>query len=67
VLLEAVVKTDGTVDDVKVLRSLDAKFGLDQEAIKAAKLWRFQPGTRQGEPVPVVVTMELSFTLGKKR
>jgi hypothetical protein len=33
------------------------------EAIKAAKQWRFSPGTRLGEPVPVVVSIELSFTL----
>lgn len=65
VLLEAVVKADGTVDNVRVIRSLDPKFGLDLEAIKAAKRWRFEPGTRLGEPVPVIVTIELTFTLGK--
>jgi TonB family protein len=65
VLLECVVKTDGTVGDVIVLRSLDTTYGLDQEAIKAAKQWVFAPGTRSGEPVPVIVTIELTFTLGK--
>jgi len=67
VLLEAVVKADGTVDSVKVIRSLDPKFGLDQEAIKTAKRWRFEPGTRLGEPVPVVVSIELTFALGRNR
>ena len=38
-------------------------FGLDQEAIKAAKQWRFVPGTRMGQPVSVLVTIELTFTL----
>jgi len=65
VLLECVVQTDGTVGDVRVLRSLDTTYGLDQEAIKAAKQWKFAPGTRNGEPVPVMVTIELTFTLGK--
>jgi outer membrane biosynthesis protein TonB len=46
-----------------VVRSLDNTFGLDQEAIKAAKQWRFRPGTRLGEPVPVLITIELAFTL----
>jgi TonB family protein len=48
---------------VQVVRSLDSAFGLDQEAIKAARQWRFAPGTRLGEPVPVLVTIELTFTL----
>jgi protein TonB len=63
VLLECVVLPDGTVGPVEVVRSLDSSFGLDQEAVKAAKQWRFKPGTRQGEPVAVLVTIELTFTL----
>jgi TonB family protein len=63
VLLECVVLPDGTVGSVEVVRSLDSTFGLDQEAIKAAKQWRFKPGTRFGEPVAVLVTIELTFTL----
>jgi len=60
---ERIVRPDGSVGDVQILRSLDGVFGLDQEAIKAAKQWRFAPGTRLGEPVPVLVTIELTFTL----
>jgi protein TonB len=63
VFLECVVLPDGTVGDVRVTRSLDSTFGLDQEAIRAAKQWRFRPGTRFGEPVPVLITIELTFTL----
>jgi periplasmic protein TonB len=63
VWLECIVMTDGSVGDVKVTRSLDPIFGLDQEAIKAAKMWKFAPGMRQGEPVPVIITIELTFTL----
>src|SRR5262245_19444288 len=65
VMVECVVLTDGTVGDVRVIRSLDVTYGLDQEAIKAAKQWKFAPGTRNGEPVPVMVSIELTFTLGK--
>ena len=63
VLLECVVRTDGSVGDVQVLRSLDPTFGLDQQAVAAARKWRFAPGTRLGEPVPVLITIELTFTL----
>ena len=63
VLLECVVLPDGTVGDVKIVKSLDKVSGLDEQAIKAAKEWRFLPGRRFGEPVPVLVTIELTFTL----
>lgn len=63
VWLECIVMPDGTVGEVKVTRSLDPVFGLDQEAMKAARMWRFSPGLRMGEPVPVIITIELTFTL----
>jgi periplasmic protein TonB len=63
VLVQCIVRPDGSVGDVQVLRSLDPTFGLDQEAIKAARQWRFRPGTRLGEAVPVQITIELTFTL----
>ncbi len=63
VLLECVVRTDGTVGDVQVIRSLDPTFGLDQQAVTAARKWRFAPGTRLGEAVSVLITIELTFTL----
>ena len=59
VLLQCVVRPDGTVGDVQVVQSLDPVFGLDQEAVKAARQWRFRPGTRFGEAVPVLITIEL--------
>ena len=63
VMVEAVVMTDGSVGQVQVIRSLDGTFGLDQEAIKAVRRWRFKPGTRFGQAVPVLVEIELTFTL----
>jgi periplasmic protein TonB len=61
--LECVVMKDGSVADIRIVRSLDSVFGLDQEAIKAARQWKFVPGVRNGEPVPVLITIELTFTL----
>jgi len=63
VWLECVVLPDGTAGSVRVLRSLDSTFGLDQEAMKAARQWQFAPGTRFGQAVPVLVTIEIIFTL----
>lgn len=63
VVLEAVVRADGTVGAVRVVKSLDARFGLDRAAIEAAKQWVFAPGTRRGQPVDVIVTLILEFRL----
>jgi TonB family protein len=63
VTMEAVVMPDGSVGAVQITRSLDQTFGLDQEAIRTVKKWRFAPGTRQGRPVPVLVEIEMTFTL----
>ncbi len=63
VWLECIVMPDGSVGDVKVTKSLDSVFGLDQEAIKAARRWRFRPGIKDGQPVPVIITIELTLTL----
>ena len=63
--MQAVVLSDGTVDPsrIKITRSLDAAFGLDQQAIIAVKQWRFRPGMRSGQAVASWVTVELTFTL----
>jgi TonB family protein len=61
--VEAIVMPDGTVSQVQIVRSLDDRFGLDQKAVEAVKRWRFRPGTRMGKPVPVLVNIELTFTL----
>jgi periplasmic protein TonB len=63
VVLNCVVQTDGTCADIRVVRSLDMVFGLDQQAIASAREWRFRPGTRLGEPVPVQVTLEIAFSI----
>jgi periplasmic protein TonB len=63
VVVACVVRPDGSVGDVRVLRSLDPNFGLDQQAVVAAKQWKFAPGTRMGTPVAVQITIELTFTL----
>jgi TonB family protein len=60
VTLECVVNTDGSVGDVRVLTPVEPS--LDAEAVKALKQWQFKPGTKDGTPVPVAVTIEISFT-----
>ena len=62
VLLGAVVLENGRIDDaIEVLKSLDKD--LDEQAVTALKQWEFKPGTRQGKPVAVRISVELTFTL----
>ena len=63
VVLDTEVLADGTVGDVKVVKSLDAKFGLDDQALKAVKQWTFYPGTVDGKAVTVRVDIEIEFRL----
>ncbi len=63
VAMSAVVLPDGTVTDIRVVRSLDQSFGLDEEAKKTAAQWRFRPGLLKGEPVAVRILIELDFNL----
>src|SRR5262245_32798145 len=68
VWVEVIVEADGSVKDVRVIRSLDKQFGLDEQAIAAAKQWMFQPGrTREGQAVPVRVTLILNFIAGDQQ
>lgn len=58
-----VVGTDGMPSDVRVTESLDTQYGLDDQAVAALKLWRFEPGQKNGKPVPVRVTITMRFSL----
>ncbi len=62
VLIQAVVRKDGSVDSFKILRGLG--YGLDESAIETiATKWRFKPGTRNGVPVDVWANIEVTFRL----
>jgi protein TonB len=62
VILQAVIRKDGTVDSFKVLRGLG--YGLEEKAIQEiAANWRFRPGTLKGRPVDVLATIEVQFNL----
>jgi TonB family protein len=62
VLIQAIIRKDGTADTFKVLRGLG--YGLDESAIQTiAFKWRFKPGTLNGTPVDVYANIEVSFRL----
>jgi len=61
VLMEIVVRRDGTVGDVKVLSGLG--YGLDERAIAAVRQWKFSPATLHGKAVDVAVEVSMEFRL----
>lgn len=63
VVVECVVQPSGVCARLRVVRSLDSRLGLDQQALRAAAGWRFTPGTRQGKPVAVVVYIQVGFSI----
>jgi len=64
VVMECVVEVDGSVGPVRVRRSVDPVYGLDDAAVRTLKQWRFRPGMKDGTPVRVALIVEMSFTLG---
>lgn len=59
VILSAIVGTDGRVHSPHV--ECGAAPDLNQQALKTIALWRFEPGTKDGEPVPVRIEISTSF------
>jgi len=59
--LTIVVGTDQRAHDIKVVKSLDK--GLDASAIASIRSWKFQPGTKDGKPVPVRAKVDVNFRL----
>ena len=63
VMLDCVVARNGIPTDIVVTQSLDTAHGLDAEAVRALKQWRFRPGLKDRRPVAVKVSIEMTFTL----
>jgi TonB family protein len=61
VVLEIVVRRDGRVGEVRVIKGLGG--GLDQQAVQAVRRWTFVSATRKGRPVDVIVEVAVEFTL----
>jgi outer membrane biosynthesis protein TonB len=62
VVLQAVIKKNGTVDIIRVVRGLP--LGLTDNAIQALK---FKPGTKDGQEVDIAVNVEINFNLQQRK
>ena len=63
VTIYAVIHSDGTVGELKVLRGIDQR--LDSNAVVALSHWRFRPGTKNGAPVELEAVVQIPFVLRK--
>jgi TonB family protein len=61
VVLQAEIGTDGLAHNLAIQRPLG--LGLDEKALDAVSQWHFRPATKDGEPVPVIATVEINFRL----
>jgi protein TonB len=60
VIIEATINAAGSVHSARVLRSIPM---LDQAAVDAVNQWQFTPTLMNGQPVPVIMTVTVNFTL----
>jgi protein TonB len=61
VVFSAIVRKNGTLDILKVLRGIG--LGLDENAVQALRQWKFRPGMKNGAPVDVYLNVEVNFSL----
>jgi TonB family protein len=61
VVVRGIVRRDGAIDDVEVIK--DLPYGLGDSAREAVSRWRFRPATYQGEPIDVYYTVTVNFRL----
>jgi TonB family protein len=55
--LQFIIRKDGTVDNIKVIKALG--YGMEESAIKTIGKWRFKPATLNGNPIDVGVNYEM--------
>lgn len=61
VWMKCVVGRDGRTSSIEVTKSVEPR--IDEAAVAALRQWEFTPGAKDGEPVPVRITIEMRFTL----
>jgi TonB family protein len=59
VILYGVIRPDGTVDSIQVVHKLDPL--LDANSVAAFKQWKFEPATKNGQPVALEAIVHIPF------
>lgn len=61
VVVRGIVRRDGTIDNVEIIK--DLPYGLGEAALQAVSQWKFRPATYHGEPIDVYYTVTVNFRL----
>jgi TonB family protein len=61
VVVRGIVRRDGTIDNVEVIK--DLPYGLGEAASDAVRQWHFRPATYRGDPIDVYYTVTVNFRL----
>lgn len=61
VILEAIITASGSIEEVKVLKSVNPL--LDASAVRAVQQWKYKPATLNGRAVRVYLTVTVTFNL----
>lgn len=61
VVVRGIVRRDGTIDNVEIIK--DLPYGLGDAALQAVSQWKFRPATYRGEPIDVYYTVTVNFRL----
>ena len=61
IVVSAVVASNGALEQVRVVHSVSPE--VDLQAIQTASKWKFKPGKKNGLPVPVLINVEVNFSL----
>lgn len=64
VLLYAVIRRDGRVDQIRLVQGIDER--LDTSAVSAFSKWEFQPATKNGQPADLEAVVQIPFRLGRR-
>lgn len=59
--MEFVLGTDGRPHDIRVTHGVG--YGLDEKAVQALRNWKFETATKDGQAVPVWLSVEMEFRL----
>ena len=59
IVIQVVIKKDGTADVVRIIQGLGA--GLTDSAVDAIKQWKFIPGQKDGQAIDVALNIEVNF------
>jgi protein TonB len=63
VIMQAIIRKDGTVGNVQVLRAPEPDLGFSEAAVAAVKQWRYLPGQQGDRPVDVIFTILMDFRI----